>query len=81
MLNELINDIEKLIEDYYADELKTYKFKSADDEESIWTMVDELKEDISSMLHDGDFQIECELSEATKYVPDRDIIELDKYRI
>ena len=59
----LIDEIEDLIDEHYREELRELKFKSADDEESIWTMIDELKEDVGDMLREKNFQIEGELAD------------------
>lgn len=80
-MNDLLNEIEKLIADYYEEEFGTYKFKSSEAEENVLFLVDDLKQDVRDLICDANLQIECELNDSTVYVPDRDIIELDKYRI
>ena len=80
-MKDLINELQELIQDYYNEELKTYSFKSSDAEDDILTMIDDLKEEVASVVLDANFQIECELNDATAYTMDKEIIELDKYRI
>lgn len=80
-MKQLIKEIEDLIAEHYIEEFKTYKFKSSDEEEGTWILVENLIEDMGAILNAGDFQIECELNEIAEHIPDKDIIELDKYRI
>lgn len=80
-MGELINDIKDLIDDYFKDELKDYKFKSSEAEDNVLFMINDLKEEVSDLLNDYNFQIECELNESITHELDKDIIELDKYRI
>ena len=80
-MNSLISEILHMIDEHYNDELKSYRFRSADAEEEIWTMIDEFKDELDSLITESNFQIECTLNDNIIVQPDRDIIELDKYRI
>ena len=80
-MTDLINELQKLIEEYYETELEGYTFKSEEAENEIWLMVDNLKDLINDIVRDNDFQIECELNDSTVYVPNADEQELEKYRI
>lgn len=80
-MKDLITDIKDLIDEHYEDEFEGYHFKSREAEDEILTMIDDLKEEIASVLLDGNYQIECELNDCIKQVPDSDIIYLDRFRI
>lgn len=80
MLEELIDEIQDLILDYFRKELKTYKFKSADAEEGIWTMIRSLNNNVGDLINDSTYQIECELDENISYSHGDNIIEFSKYR-
>lgn len=80
-MNELIDNIQELIDEYYETEFETYKFKSYEDKENIFSMVDELKEEVSDLIKNADFQIESEANDCIKHLPSRDILNLDDFRI
>lgn len=80
-MKDLITDIKDLIDEHFENELEGYHFKSSEAEDGILTMIDDLKEEIASILLDGNYQIECELNDCIKHVPDSDIVYLDRFRI
>lgn len=76
-----LDEIEKIIRDYFDEEMKEYRFKSQDDEEEIYVLIDEMVEDVRAVINSELDRITCQMNDNSLRVYDQDIIELDKYRI
>ncbi len=76
-----LDEIEKIIRDYFGEEMKEYRFKSQDDEEEIYVLIDEMVEDVRAVINSELDRITCQMNDNSLRVYDQDIIELDKYRI
>ena len=76
-----LDEIEKIIRDYFDEKMKEYRFKSQDDEEEIYVLIDEMVEDVRDVINSELERVTCQMNENSLRVYDQDIIELDKYRI
>lgn len=65
-MNNLIDQIKALINDYYKEQFETYRFKSSEAEENVWFLVENLQDDINNSIHEANYQIECELNDGIK---------------
>lgn len=65
-MNEMREEICKIIRFYYREKIRDYKFKCEEDEEDIWFMIDQLQEDVNDLLRDSEFQIDAELGDKAK---------------
>lgn len=76
-----LDEIEKIIRDYFNEKMKEYRFKSQDDEEEIYVLIDEMVEDVRDVINSELDRVTCQMNENSLRVYDQDIIELDKYRV
>jgi len=72
-MNKLLDEVKELIREHYQEELKTYRFRSADEEDGIWTSIDDMLDDVDDLIREKDHQIESDLEDATIHEDDRDM--------
>lgn len=70
---ELTDEIEDLINSYFKENLKEYKFKDADAEEEVWVEVDDFISDTQDFIEERAKQIEYALNDNIKEETDQDM--------